>query len=69
MTDPPENKTPADFGSYIRTVTDQEVKVLLLKLKNEAGKEDVSWEQIQRILSEIKDKDGAALRDIILLLV
>ena len=48
----------ADLSSYIKNVTDQEIKVLLLKLKNEMRKEDARgsrysrywprWEQKQR---------------------
>ena len=59
----------ADFSSYIKDVTDQEIKVLLLKLKNEVRKEDVTWEQIKEILAEIKSKDGSVLKDIIPFLV
>ncbi len=59
----------ADLSSYIKDVTDQEIKVLLLKLKNEMRKEDVTWEQIQQILAEIKSKDSRVLKDIISFLV
>ncbi len=59
----------ADLSSYIKNVTDQEIKVLLLKLKNEMRKEDVTWEQIQQILAEIKSKDSQVLKDIISFLV
>ncbi len=59
----------ADFSLYIKNVTDQEIKVLLLKLKNEMRKEDVTWEQIQQILAEIKSKDSQVLKDIISFLV
>ena len=59
----------ADLSSYIKNVTDQEIKVLLLKLKNEMRKEDVTWEQIQQILAEIKSKDSRVLKDIISFLV
>ncbi|MXW23034.1 MAG: hypothetical protein F4X55_03660 [Candidatus Dadabacteria bacterium] len=59
----------ADLSSYIKDVTDQEIKVLLLKLKNEMRKEDVTWEQIKEILAEIKSKDGSVLKDIIPFLV
>ena len=41
------------------------MKVLILKLKNEIRKEDVTWEQIREILAEIKSKDGGALKDIV----
>ena len=59
----------ADLSSYIKDITDQEIKVLLLKLKNEMRKEDVTWEQIQQILAEIKSKDNQVLKDIISFLV
>ena len=59
----------ADLSSYIKDITDQEIKVLLLKLKNEMRKEDVAWEQIQQILAEIKSKDSRVLKDIISFLV
>ena len=59
----------ADLSSYIKDVTDQEIKVLLLKLKNEVRKEDVAWEQIKEILAGIKSKDGSVLKDIIPFLV
>ena len=59
----------ADLSSYIKDVTDQEIKVLLLKLKNEVRKEDVTWEQIKDILAEIKSKDSGVLKDIIPFLV
>ena len=58
-----------DFSSYIKDITDQEIKVLLLKLKNEMRKEDVTWEQIKEILAEIKSKDSSVLKDIIPFLV
>ena len=59
----------ADLSSYIKDITDQEIKVLLLKLKNEMRKEDVTWEQIQQVLAEIKSKDSQVLKDIISFLV
>ncbi len=58
-----------NLSSYIKDVTDQEIKVLLLKLKNEMKKEDAAWEQIQQVLAEIKSKDSRVLKDIISFLV
>ena len=69
MTHSAENETMTDLSSYIKDVTDQEIKVLLLKLKNETRKEDVAWEQIREILAEIKSKDSRVLKDIIPFLV
>ena len=59
----------AGLSAYVKNVTDQEIKVLLLKLKNELRKEDVTWEQIKEILAEIKSKDAGVLKDIIPFLV
>lgn len=69
MKTPPVKESPADLESYIKNVTDQEMKVLLLKLKNETRKEDVSWEQIRDILAAVGGKDGGTLKDIIPLLL
>ncbi len=60
---------PTDFNSYIKTIKNQEIKVLLLKLKNEARKEEASWEQIKEILNTIKNKDESLLKEIIPFLV
>ena len=69
MKTPPVKENPADLGSYIKNVTDQEMKVLLLKLKNEIRKEDVSWEQIRDILAAVGNKDDGTLKDIVPLLL
>ena len=69
MTHFSEDDAMAALSSYVKSVTDQEIKVLILKLKNEIRKEDVTWEQIREILAEIKSKDGSALKDIIPFLV
>ena len=69
MTHFSEDEAMAALSSYVKGVTDREIKVLILKLKNEIRKEDVTWEQIREILAEIKSKDGSALKDIISFLV
>ena len=69
MTHSAENEAMAGLSAYVKNVTDQEIKVLLLKLKNELRKEDVTWEQIKEILAEIKSKDAGVLKDIIPFLV
>ncbi|MXW43332.1 MAG: hypothetical protein F4X32_07915 [Candidatus Dadabacteria bacterium] len=69
MTHFSEDEAMAALSSYVKGVTDQEIKVLILKLKNEIRKEDVTWEQIREILAEIKSKDGSVLKDIISFLV
>ena len=65
MTHFSEDEAAAALSSYVKDVTDQEIKVLLLKLKNEIRKEDMTWEQIRGILAEIKSKDSGVLKDII----
>lgn len=69
MKRPPVKEKPADMSSYIKNVTDQEMKVLLLKLKNETRKEDVSWEQIRDILAAVGKKDAGTLKNIVPLLL
>ncbi len=69
MTHSAENEAMAGLSAYIKDLADQEIKVLLLKLKNELRKEDVTWEQIKEILAEIKSKDTGVLKDIIPFLV
>ena len=69
MKTPPVKERPVDLSSYIKNMTDQEMKVLLLKLKNETRKEDVSWEQIRDILAAVGKKDEETLKDIIPLLL
>ena len=65
MADFSENEAMDALSSYVKEVADQEIKVLLLKLKNEIRKEDVTWEQIRQILAGIASKDSGVLRDII----
>jgi len=69
MTHFSEDEAMAALSSYVKDLTDQEIKVLILKLKNEIRKEDMTWEQVREILAEIKSKDGSVLKDIIPFLV
>ena len=69
MTHSSENEAMDDLSAYVKDLADQEIKVLILKLKNEMRKEDVAWEQIREILAEIKSKDSDVLKDIIPFLV
>lgn len=64
-----KNEKRADLSSYIKSVSDQEAKVLLLKLKNEIRKEDASWEQIREVLSAVGKKNIRMLKDIVPLIV
>lgn len=64
-----KNNENDSFSLYISELNNQELKVLLLKLKNEMKKPDVSWEQIKNILKNIGKKDDDLLKDIIPLLL
>ncbi len=57
------------LSEYINRLTDQELKVLLLKLKNETKKPDVLWDDIKSILVNISEKDSDVLKDIVPLLL
>ena len=57
------------LDTYIRTVENQEIKGLLLKLKNEMRKPDVPWQALKAILIPIEQKDPNIAKDILLLLI
>lgn len=57
------------LGNYISKITDQELKVLLLKLKNEIKKPEVLWDDIKSILIKIGKKDEDLLKSIVPLLL
>lgn len=64
------NSTKADtLDGYIRNIENQEIKGLLLKLKNETRKGDVSWETLKKILSSIEQKNADSAREIFSLLI
>ncbi len=64
-----KNQEINDLSSYIKNLSDQDIKVLLLKLKNEMMKDDASWQQIKEILNSIKEKNSKVLLDIAPLIV
>ena len=57
------------FDTYIRTVENQEIKGLLLKLKNEMRKPDVTWASLKTILVPIEQKAPDTAKDVLLLLI
>jgi len=65
------NNTPekVTFDTYIRTVENQEVKGILLKLKNEMRKPDITWEAVKTILISLEKKDPEITKEILLLLI
>lgn len=60
-----ENET---LDSYVRKIEDQELKGLLLKLKNELRKPGVTQDTITSLLSSIRRKDSSVFDDVNLLI-
>ncbi len=57
------------LDSFVRAQTDQELKGLLLKLKNEIRKEDTLWEDIKDILNSIDRHDNELLGKVVALII
>ncbi|GJM15199.1 MAG: hypothetical protein DHS20C13_05260 [Thermodesulfobacteriota bacterium] len=57
------------LDTYIRSVENQEIKGILLKLKNEMRKPDVTWESVKIILVSLENKDPIMLKEIFSLLI
>ncbi|NIP38877.1 MAG: hypothetical protein GWO07_06160 [Candidatus Dadabacteria bacterium] len=57
------------LDSFVRSQKDQELKGLLLKLKNEIRKEDVLWEDIRDILKTVEQFDKELLTTIVPLII
>jgi len=64
-----KNDNNEEFSIFIKSITNQEIKVLLLKLKNEIKKPDVTWEEIKPILTKINEKGPDLLKDIMPILL
>jgi hypothetical protein len=57
------------FDNYLHGINDQELKGILLKLKNEVRKPDASWELVRKILHSLWNKNKETLIDIIPLIL
>ena len=57
------------LDTYIRKVENQEIKGILLKLKNEMRKPDITWEALKSILAPLEQKDPDTTREVLLLLI
>ena len=66
MNDTPDIET---FDTYIRKIDNQVIKGLILKLKNEIRKPDVTWETVKNILISLEQKDTVITKEIFLLLL
>ncbi len=52
------------LDQYVRKMEDQELKGLLLKLKNELRRQDVSWDAVKLILESIESKNSAVYEEV-----
>jgi len=59
--DKQKNQDNKLLDEYILGVEDQELKGILLKLKNETRKPDISWDVIKSVLISLKNKDRETL--------
>lgn len=57
-----QNNKNEDLSEYISNMKNQEIKVLLLKLKNEINKPDAGWEDIKSILIKLKERTLTCLK-------
>lgn len=60
-----KNQATQSLSEYLKNLSNQEIKVIILKLKNEIGKEDVAWDQIKPLLRNLLHKDENVLFDIL----
>jgi hypothetical protein len=64
-----KNQGMESLDEFIRDVKDQELKGILLKLKNEIRKPDVPWVDIKTILKSLDSKDKDILYEILPLII
>ena len=64
-----KNDNNEQLSIYIKSITNQEIKVLLLKLKNEIKKPDIAWEEIKPVLTQINEKEPDVFKDIMPIII
>lgn len=64
-----KNQGNKSLDDFVRDVKDQELKGILLKLKNEVRKPDVPWVDIKTILQSVHNKDRDTFYEILSLIV
>lgn len=64
-----KNQERAQLDEYMLNVTDQVLKGILLKLKNEIRKPDTPWEVIKPILRSLHENYREKLNEILPLLL
>ncbi|HVY54494.1 MAG TPA: hypothetical protein VHC46_01930 [Thermodesulfobacteriota bacterium] len=57
------------LDSYLKKMEDQEMKGLLLKLRNELRKPDASWESVRSVLAAVNSKSSRVLSEIAPLII
>jgi hypothetical protein len=57
------------FDAYVRGVEDQELKGILLKLKNEMRRSNASWETVRMALASLWNKKKEILIEILPLIL
>ena len=62
-----ENEETLD--SYLKKMEDQELKGLLLKLRNELRKPDASWESVRLVLASVKSKNSRVFSEVAPLII
>ena len=53
------------LAEFARSLRDQNVKAVVLKLKNDAAKQGVEWDHIKRLLLELHRKDPGAMTTVL----
>jgi hypothetical protein len=64
-----KNQGNESLDEFIRDIKDQELKGILLKLKNEIRKPDVPWGDIKTILKSLNNKDKDTYYEILSLII
>lgn len=64
-----EEKELITLDSYIKGIKDQNLKGLLLKLKNEIRKEENSWDEIKNVLKKISNYDTDTFYSVVDLII
>ena len=61
--------TEETLDSYLKKMEDQELKGLVLKLRNEIRKQDASWENVRSVLESVKRKNSSVFNELIPLII
>lgn len=62
-------KEPSLFENYIKSLSNQEMKGILLKLKNELKRKGLLWEELKPLLRVLLEKDRQVFMDVMPLIL